>query len=472
MTLKAVAIAIVGGALAPFAAAAATTCAYTGWAGDGCATATGAFLVAPYYKSADFATLAMQSGQKWAHGRHPWKWNAPGIDYGIGPPAGLALADPATARLPAGCMFRPNGGPAHGPELHCGRGAVNPVLSGIDFSLHGCTVFQADANVVGGVTLRNSRFVNGPNCNVRFGYLIKMMGGAVGLTLENDLIDEVYPRYDQPFVGTVVVNTTGQAPLTVRYTAILNAGQRPINGTVGGPISMEHNVFMGFVLGSYANTGEHGEILELGNPDDGAVYPSVVYRNNVVVIPASTAMTVTAPFYPNGLNGKHHVINRFVADHNVIVTNLAGGVSASTASEVEGTVEGAVMTVKPGHRGGLSPGVTIVGLGAHGRATIVKQLDREHFLLSGAPAQGAFAGGKTVRATTGVAIAQMSYAAGYRSVAITNNYVDPTGAFSCIQNVGTVIDKLDISGNVSLVTGGPIEGMGYKAAGATCPPLF
>jgi hypothetical protein len=201
------------------------------------------------------------------------------------------------------------------------------------------------------------------------------------------------------------------------------------------------------------------------------VYPAVVYRNNVVVIPSTTAMAVTATFYPNGLTGKHHVVERFVADHNVIVTNLAGGVTTKTANDIAGVVDGSVLSLRPGSRVVLSPGVTILGLAQHGRATIVKQIDDNHYLLSGAPAQGEFAGGRTVKVTTSAAIAEMTMAT-YRSVTISKNYVDPTGAFSCVQSLGAAIEHLDMSGNVSLVTGGAIEGVGYKSAGASCPPLF
>ncbi len=76
------------------------------------------------------------------------------------------------------------------------------------------------------------------------------------------------------------------------------------------------------------------------------------------------------------------------------------------------------------------------------------------------------------RVTTSAALAEMAYAGLYHYVTITNNFVDPTGSFSCVQNLGSPMGKLDMSGNESLVTGTPITGVGYGAGGAHCPPLF
>jgi hypothetical protein len=392
------------------------------------------------------------------------------VDYGVGPAAGAVLADPATAPLPPGCIYRPTGSVAHGPELYCGKGAVSPTLDRLDFSLHGCVVFLADGNVTGLVTLSNSNFRNGPNCSVAQGFLIKVEGNA-GLTLQNDLIDEAWPTFSTPMVSTVVVNTVS-GPLTVRETAIVNASQRPMGGTSWGPLDVENSVFVGFTLSSTGNTGQHGEIYEQGSPVYQATYPSIVYKNNVVVIPAATAMVISAPFFPNGLNGKLDVISNFVADHNVVATNWAGGAGATQATGISGSVAGQVMTVLPGYKGAISVGTTVMRLPGNSMATIRSQLNATQFSLSGTPVPGAFSGANTSRVTTAAALAEMSYAALYANVTITNNFVDPTGAFSCVQRINSPIGVLTMSGNQSLVTGTPIAGMGYKAAGATCGPLF
>lgn len=463
-------VAIVMGLLTP-ARGHAGECPYRGWRGDGCPGAGGSFFIAPYFHATSFYVFAAQSGQNWAGGPHPWTWNSPGVDYGIGPPAGLRLRDPAMARLPDGCVYLAAGSLAHGALVRCGRGAVNPVLSGLDFSLHGCTVFEADSYVAGVVTLANSRFRNGPNCSIRFGYLIKIISGEAGLTLDNDLIDEAYPEFTTPLVAAVVVNT-GTSALTVKRTAILNASSRPMSGTSSGPIDVEDSVFVGMTLASFANTGQHGELFEMGSRTIGVTYPSIVYRNIVVVIPGTTAMTITAPFYPNGLRDKQHVIDRFVADHNVVVTNYAGGRSATVASDIDGWVEGNTLHVDKGFLGAISVGSSIVGLPAFGRATILRRIDENSFALSGTPPPGRFAHANTLRATTAAALAELTLAKTYRDAQITSNYVDPTGALSCIQMLYSHADSLTISDNRSLVTSEAIKNLGYRAQGASCPPLF
>ncbi len=444
---------------------------YTGWSGDGCVTANGTIYAAAYYGAASFYALAAQSGQQWSAGAHPWTWNSPGIDYGVGPTAGVKLADPAFAQYPDGCFFNPYGSPLGGAEVHCGVGAVNPVLNGLDFSLRGCTVFQADANVVGTVTISNSKFVNGPNCSMLNGYMIKVISGSVGLVLKNDLIDEAYPKYKNMMAGSVVVNTI-DTPLTILNSAILNTSSRPISGTSYGALDIENSVFVGMTLVSTANSGQHGELYLMGSPVQDAVYPSITYRNNVVVIPASTAMAITTPFYANGLTGKNNVVTNFVVDHNVVVTNYAGGVAATQALGISGTVSGTTMTVNSINSGSISLLSSIVSLPAGGAATILSQLGSNQYALSGKTAAGTFSGANTFRITTAAALAEMAVAASYGTVTITNNYVDPTGALSCVQNFGGAIGAMTMAGNQSLVTGGVVGGIGYKAAGATCPPLY
>ena len=139
------------------------SCPYQGWSGDGCATENGSFLVAPHFGVASFFAAAAQSGESWASGNHPWNWNSPGIDYGVGPAAGTQMADPATARLPTGCVYQPTGSLRQGPQVYCDLGAVNPTFNSYDFGLHGCVVLMATHRVLGTLTISNSNFHNGPN---------------------------------------------------------------------------------------------------------------------------------------------------------------------------------------------------------------------------------------------------------------------------------------------------------------------
>ncbi len=383
----------------------------------------------------------------------------------------MVLLDPATAPLPTGCVYKPTGSPAKGGLVYCGKGAVSPTLDGYDFSLHGCIVFQSDANATGRVTLSNSKFVNGPGCSFKFGYLIKIVNGNSDLLLINDLIDEAYPQYTTPLVASVVTNTA-TASLTVLNSAILNASSRPLSGTSSGPLDIENSVFAGFVLSSTANTGQHGELFLHGCPVVQAVYASIVYRNNVILVPADCNGTVTAPFYPNGLSEKENEIHSFVADHNVVVTNYAGGVNSAVASNISGSVANNIMTVDAGYTGAITVQSTVVRLPKGAAATVMSRISDLQYQLSGSVPDGTFTGANTMRVTTSAALAEMAYAVLYHYVTITNNFVDPTGSFSCVQNLGSPVGNLDMSGNESLVTGTPITGVGYGAGGAHCPPLF
>ncbi len=167
-------------------------CRYTGWAADGCSGSTGRFLILNRVGAASFYDYAAQSGQHWAGGAHPWTWNSPGIDYGVGPDINLQLTDPATARLPKGCAYQPEGSASHGPRIYCGRESDDPVLDGLDLSLHGCTPVVADAGASGLITIQNSNLVNGPNCAGPDMAMVRILNGATGLSLRHDVVDADY----------------------------------------------------------------------------------------------------------------------------------------------------------------------------------------------------------------------------------------------------------------------------------------
>jgi hypothetical protein len=445
-------------------------CAYSGWSSDGCTANSGTFLIAPYYGAPNFYAFAAQSGQTWNGGGHPWNWNSPGIDYAVGPLPGVVLADPASTALPVGCSYQPTGSTLGGPRVYC-KNASSPTFNGFDFSLHGCTPLVFAGITTGTISVQNSRFVSGPNCNVYNGSLLDVSTGVAGLMLKNDLFDEAFNSSSALFASTIFINTP-TANVIVKYTAILNTSSRPISIATSGSVNIQDSVFVGFTLGSTANTGQHGELVERGTTIYQANIPLDSYVNNVIVIPASTNGVVTAPIYPNGVANKLDQIDSFVADHNVIITNFAGGTGATVATGVQGTVAGNVMTVSTMASGAISPQSTIVGLAKGAAATVLSQIDSADYLLSGAAPAGAFSNGNTFRLTTSAAIAEMSYAALYANVTVTNNFVDPTGAQACILDLGSAIGAFVITGNQSLVTGTPVNGIGAKGSGATCPPLY
>jgi hypothetical protein len=448
---------------------------YTGWSGDGCAGAVGSFEIASYFGASSFYDFATQSGQTWTSS-HPWNWNSPGVDYPVGPDPSITLADPATATLPAGCTYEATGNVlTNGPEVYCSRGANNPVINGIDFSLHGCTTFYADSNVTGQITLTNDKFVMGPNCSATNGYLVKLVGGSANMVLQNDLLDEGYPAENTKLLMTGIDVNSSQ-PLTIENSAYVNASQRPIATISTGPELLENNVFVGMNLGTNASNGEHGEIDELETASSGVTFSNIQYINNVVVIPATTKAALTSPFYADGVPFKNSSIQGFTVDHNVVVTNYINGQNTS-ATNISGSVTNNVMTVDPGYTGSIAVNLTMIyKIGTTtDAATILSQTGPNQYTLSytsqvGYPLQGDFTGGHTLNTTTQSALISMGWATSISGLTITNNFVDPIGSIYCMLNNGVPdIGSPVVSNNISLETGGAISGFTSAVGSAQCP---
>ena len=103
-----------------------------------------------------FTSYALQSGQHYST-RPPWQ--VAGVDFPVGaPPDGLR--DPLAAGvLPAGCKYLPNRN-----WVICG--GTDVTLDRLDFSLHDCMQAVFDPRVTGTVTVSNSKFADGPGCEV------------------------------------------------------------------------------------------------------------------------------------------------------------------------------------------------------------------------------------------------------------------------------------------------------------------
>ena len=181
---------------------------------------------------------------------------------------------------------------------------------------------------------------------------------------------------------------------------------------------------------------------------------------------------MTSIFYTTGTNTDLEFVDKLDVDHNIVVVNYAGGAAAAIATGISGSVSGNLLQVNAVTAGSISVKATIVGLPGGKHATILSQLGGNRYGLSGVVVSGSFTGAVTLRATTSAALLEMAHAAGYGTVTVADNYVDPTGALSCIQHLDGPISGWSASGNTSLVTGTPITGIGYKVNGATCGPLY
>jgi hypothetical protein len=451
---------------------------------DGCmaAPANGSFQI-----PTSFSSYAQQSGQTWVNS-HPWAWNAPGVDYAVGYSTTVALGDPATATLPAGCVYQPTSSPGGGPRVYCDRlpnrvGIVSPTIQNLDFSLHGCVVLEFSQNVTGTITIENNNFKSGPNCAVTIGYLIKVDPGPANLVLEYNQIDGNAQNYPAALAGTVQDNSlTGS--LTMEYNAIINSPQRPVNSGTSGNIIEQYNYIDGWVL--YNTVIEHGEtLLEQAGP--GVTVNSVTYAFNTAVIPAAEiANSTTAPFYLAGTPGGYNYFTTSTVDHNVVVTNQPGNVdgeyttaaalafidwgmfgtiyitnnyvdpsgaifcsqNAGGASGVAGSIAGNTLTVTSVGIGALYAGA-IFQTQANIQATAVIQPYGTIDPNTGQPSTGTGGAGTYVL-----------------------NGGRQSATFSAGKTQTSPVAHLITSGNVSLVTGTPIIGVGGPQNGATCPPLY
>jgi len=451
---------------------------------DGCTTApaNGSFIVAP-----SFAAYARQSHQSWVN-NHPWAWNAAGVDYPVGYSRNVVLQDPATATLPPGCAYLPTGGFAGGPKVYCDRlanrtGVVSPTIQNMDFSLHGCTVLEFTSNVSGTITVANNNFKNGPNCAVNNGYLIKTNQGSANLLLEYNQIDGDAAHYPAPLASTIIAaSTTGS--VTLMYNAIVNSPQRPMSTSTTGNVLLKSNYVEGWTL--IPTLLEHGGVLEQTTPA-GAHVASVTYAYNTTLVPASAPVgTTTAAFTLSGRPGGHVYFGSSTVDHNVVVTNLSGGVKGAA------TTSGALAYINWGTYGTVT--ITNNYVDPTGSMTCIQSIGGGYFVtgsISGntltvsSVGTGALYAGAIFRTlATGMATAvirpygTIDPATGQPTTGRggPGTYVlsgSPQHVSFTVGNTQTSpIASRNVGGNYSLVTGAPIIGTGGTGNGGTCPPLF
>ncbi len=450
---------------------------------DGCvaAPASGSFQILT-----SFSSQAAQSGQTWVNS-HPWPWNAAGVDYPVGYSMSVPLGDPATAVLPAGCAYQATGGIGGAPRVFCDRlpshiGVINPTIQGLDFSLHGCVVLEFSQNVIGTVTVQNNNFKSGPNCAVTSGYLIKLDGGSANLVLKYNQIDGNAQQYPAALAGTIQDNSpTGS--LTMEYNAIINSPQRPVNSYTSGNIVDRYNYIDGWVL--YNPVLEHGETL-LDQPGPRISVASVIHAFNTVLLPAAEiANSTTAPFFLSGTPGGYNFFASSTVDHNVVVTNLADGVPGQyTTSAALAYIDWGLFGTVTVTNNYVDPtGAIFCTLNVGGASSIIGRISGRTLTVTSVGIGAIYAGAifQTVVNVQATAVIQPygtidpntgSPSTGTGGV---GTYVLSGAAQSVSFTAGKTqtspVAHLITSGNVSLVTGTPILGVG-ALNGATCPPNY
>jgi hypothetical protein len=451
---------------------------------DGCTSspASGSFQI-----PTSFSSYAEQSGQTWVNS-HPWPWNAPGVDYPVGYSMGVQLGDPASVVLPAGCAYQASGGIDGAPRVFCNRlpngvGVASPTIQNLDFSLHGCVILEFGQSVTGTITIQNNNFQSGSNCAVTSGYLIKLDGGSANLVLQYNQIDGNAQLYPAALAGDVQDNSpTGS--LTVEYNAIINSPQRPINSDTSGNIIDKYNFYGGWVL--YSQVVEHGEAI-LEQPAAGVTVASVTHAFNTVLLPAAEiANSTTAPFYLTGTPGGYNYLTNSTVDHNVVVTNQPSNVDGeyTTSAALAYIAWGMFGTVTITNNYVDPSGAIFCTLNVGGAAGIAGSISSNTLTVNSVGVGAIYAGAifepqVNVQATAVIQPYGTTDAnTGLPSTGTggAGTYVLNGGAQSVSFGSGKTqtspVAHLITSGNVSLVTGAPIIGVGANSNGATCPPNY
>lgn len=142
------------------------------------------------------------------NGAHGLGCKVAGVDYYVGVPQGLALKDPTTAALPAGCKY-------DGKKYVDCTGTV--AISGYDFSLH-----QTLLTGSGATTVTNDKFVFGPNCTDP---VINVTGSLIASGFTIDGTPGWTCNLNQGFGSFVNVNPPAGGVVSLQYFSLIKVPQ-------------------------------------------------------------------------------------------------------------------------------------------------------------------------------------------------------------------------------------------------------
>jgi hypothetical protein len=400
-------------------------------------------------------TGALQSGQKWK-AMHPWRWDAPGIDYPVGHDATLALQDPATAKkgvgvgqLPPGCSYLPNRNTAAtgGVKIYCGAGDGPITIAGFDFSRHGCMVLEFGVRFTGTAIVRNNKFANGPNCAVANASLVNVAAAGRFVFTNNTVLGG---GSKSPFGFTTILDNAKEGESIDEYNYYENVPNRAFTSN-RMEVRNRFNYLIG--LNTTPNTGLHGE----WGLAPSQAFASYINSFNVVVFDTMSQLNTVSFYVTSAKEMKFATV-----DHNVIVSNRAGDVASPgrgksrPAVAKASSIAGGVLTIGSLAEGAIAPGQRITGPGVIAPTQVISgaggtwKVDRA---ASVGPTTLTF----TPPASTSALLAEMN-ATTFDTLVIEDNYGDPTGTLRCIYlQKGAKTNKFIVHGNRSLVTGGRMD---------------
>ena len=305
------------------------TCPFGSGYDDGCAKANtdGSFI------NSTFFSYAKQSGQGKYYSApgvpsdHPPPWNVAGVDYPVGYSTSRKLKDPAISPLPAGCTYSATGSDSGGAIVVCNH-IANVTFNGWDFSLHNCTHLDIKNYTSGTVKILGSKFVNGPNCSIKNGYLVTVEDPSpTDVVFKHNSFDGNALNYPTSLGAMLILNNVGST--TLKYNAFLHSPGRPISSSSVSALLVAYNYWEGFV---YQDSDGHGEVI-INVLEKTNIKPSIVYSFNTVLQPNNVFIDGTTAMFYASTSQSNATIMAAKIDHNTSVANLnAGQVTTSAAS--------------------------------------------------------------------------------------------------------------------------------------------
>jgi hypothetical protein len=296
---------------------------------------------------------------------HPYSGSLPALDLPIGPVAGTVFIDPAKGPLPAGCSYsaastRP-GASKPIPLLYCKGPSVSQpmVIQNLDLSLHGGVQLEVAApgncvqrGAAWSLTLRNSKFVMGPNQALipqNNSSLVKIDTTlcTVDLDDENNLMIGGAPAVSPG--GELIRDARASGNTTRQYDVMINSGGRTSSGPYGangGVIDPAHNTFTfanNLVCGddvAYPANTEHGEAVEFGAASASAIKLNI--HDNVFCALNTQAPSDTALFWAaNGVSSPKLTLLSVSIQHNLWIVPMGPGAPADSQHRPAGSITSA-----------------------------------------------------------------------------------------------------------------------------------
>jgi hypothetical protein len=257
-----------------------------------------------------FTGYANQNGQTYVSTP---PWNVAGVNYAVGINAAYVgnLEDPATAPLPAGCVF------VAGSLPYVGCSNVNNLtINGYDFghSVAGSVQLAIGTGVTGTLTITNNKFFNGPTLDPQLIDVDIDSDVTANTVMEYNYIDGNGPGIPTgKNISNVNYQSTGS--LTFEYNALVNVTSKGLYYGTDSNVTILYNYGEGL---GYGNPG-HSDLITGGPATATSTMSNEEIGYNTFLVDNNTAGGTANIYVSNGVDGGT-VLSANV-DHNVDVSN-------------------------------------------------------------------------------------------------------------------------------------------------------